>query len=365
MRVLIVDDSSVFRTQIRKALTDVPGIDIAGTASNGRIALQMMQQKSVDLVTLDLNMPDMGGLETLREIRKAGRRIHVIVFASRSARSAEETIDALSNGADDFVLKPDGNTSSLEHALEQVRSELVKRVKQFSNGPKAATSGTKQTAVAKRVERFSTEIRPPSAPPKVFRRHSLQQFKPMIIVIASSTGGPNALEVVLTKIPKLTRVPILIAQHMPATFTKYLAKRLQESIGITCREALNGELIRSDTIYIAPGDFHMRVATSTRGNAIILDQGPKLHSVRPAADHLFNSAADLYGSACFGMVLTGMGEDGLVGAIHIKERGGAIMIQNQESCAVWGMPAAVYHAEAYDAIGNLDECGSLLARLCA
>lgn len=364
MRVLIVDDSSVFRTQIRKALADIPGIDVAGTASNGRIALQMIEQRSIDLVTLDLNMPDMGGLETLRQIRKVDRKIRVIVFASRSSRSAEETIDALSIGADDFVLKPDGSTSSLDHALEQVRNELVKRVRQFHEGKSIQPSQSKRDFTNNSAHLSSMRSLVTESKQSHRRKLNLETFRPMIAVIASSTGGPGALEVVIGKLKSSPRIPILIAQHMPATFTKFLAKRLQESSGINCREAVNGEPIRFGTIYIAPGDFHMRVASTPNGNIITLDQGPKLHSVRPAADYLFRSAADIYGSSCFGMVLTGMGEDGLSGSIHIKDQGGAIFIQDKDSCAVWGMPAAVQHADAYDSIGNLDECGKVLARLC-
>lgn len=357
MRVLIVDDSSVFRTQIRRALADVPDIEVVGSASSGRIALQMLEQKPADLVTLDLNMADMDGMETLREIRRRGLAVRVLVFAARSARSAEDTIEALRCGADDFVLKPGGDTLSIEHALEQVRSDLIPKIRQFTaalppSAPRAPLGFASKASPA-----------PPSRKPSEHR--DLGTMRPMIVVVASSTGGPGALEALFASLPRPPRVPILVAQHMPETFTKFLAKRLADISGVACREAQNGEPPAAGTIYIAPGNFHMQVRSTAAGNRITLDQGPKVNSVRPAADLLFTSVADLYGDSCAAFVLTGMGSDGLEGVRRIKGRGGAVMIQSKESCVVWGMPAAVYEAGAYDRIGDLQDCAGILARLSA
>jgi two-component system chemotaxis response regulator CheB len=354
VRVLIVDDSSVFRTQIRRALSDVPDIEVVGSASNGRIALQMLEQKPTDLVTLDLNMADMDGMETLREIRRRGLAVRVLVFAARSTRSAEDTIEALRCGADDFVLKPGGDTLSIEHALEQVRSDLVPKIRQFT-AAMAPTAAREPVAKAAKISPQALSKKP----------RDLATMRPMVVVVASSTGGPGALEALFASLPRPPRVPILVAQHMPETFTKFLAKRLADISGVACREAQNGEPPTPGTIYIAPGNFHMQLRSTPAGNRIALDQGPKVNSVRPAADLLFASAAELYGDACAAFVLTGMGSDGLEGARRIKNRGGAVMIQSKESCVVWGMPAAVHDAGAYDRIGDLQDCAGVLARLSA
>jgi two-component system chemotaxis response regulator CheB len=353
--VLIIDDSTVFRTQIRRALSDLPDVEVVGSASSGRIALQMLEQKPADLVTLDLNMADMNGLETLHEIRRRGLPVRVLVFAAKSARSAEETLEALRGGADDFVLKPGGDTLSLEHALEQVRGELVPKIRQFSGTARAPRphAGSKPPPAA------ATST---SAP---YRTRDMSAMRAAVVVVASSTGGPSALEALFASLPRPPRAPILVAQHMPETFTRFLARRLEDVSGVTCREAVNGEPLAPGTIYVAPGNFHMQVRTTAAGSRIMLDQGPRVNSVRPAADLLFRSVAELYGDTCAGFVLTGMGADGLEGARRIKERGGGVMIQSRESCVVWGMPAAVHAAGAFDKMGDLQDCAAVLALLSA
>lgn len=356
MRVLIVDDSSVFRTQIRKALVDLPGVEVVGSASSGKIALAMLGQKNIDLITLDINMPDMNGLETLRELRVRGYKTRVILFASRNARSAQETLEALRIGADDFVLKPEGETTSLDSALEQVKAQLLPKIKQFI-APRLDKDlrdggflGDGAMATAKAL---------PAVKPR-----DIKSMQAMVVVVASSTGGPGALEKFLGGLKSVPRIPVLIAQHMPETFTKYLARRLTEVSKVDVREAINGEALLPKTVYLAPGNFHMRLGRGpSGGNIILLDQGPKVNSVRPAADLLFQSAAELYGETCAAFVLTGMGEDGLVGARSIKEAGGAVMIQDKASCIVWGMPAAVFNAGLHDAIGDIEQCGAILSRL--
>ena len=187
----------------------------------------------------------------------------------------------------------------------------------------------------------------------------------MICVIASSTGGPAALEVVVSKLHgRVPRIPVLLVQHMPESFTRNLASRLTDLSGVEVREATNGEPVKPGALILAPGNFHMRLNRKGDANYITLDQGPKVNSVRPAADLLFISAAQLYGPTCAGMILTGMGEDGCTGAKAIKQAGGGIMIQDRGSSIVWGMPAAVEKAGAYDLIGDLNACADQLATFC-
>jgi len=377
MRVFITDDSITFRTQIRKALEEIDGVQVCGVASNGRIALRQLEVHPADLMILDINMPEMDGLATLEALQAQGNPIKVLVFSAKSARSARDTIKALSLGAVDFVVKPEGETFSADSALEQVKQQLVPKVRQFMHQsadgtPLAAASGDTSPAISHRIAHQSekatlsvvgnatgVENRGSS-----FKRVSLETFRPQVVVLASSTGGPSALDTIFKTLKgHHFKVPVLIAQHMPETFTRFLAARLQELSGIECREALHGEQLKPGAVLVAPGNFHMRLVARGPQVFVELDQGPRVNSVRPAADLLFTSAARIFGRNTMGFVLTGMGSDGLAGSCDIKQAGGAIMIQNRESCVVWGMPAAVHGIGAHDREGDLAECARVLMKL--
>ncbi len=348
IRVLIVDDSIVFRSQIRASLEGSDMIEVVGVASHGKIAIEKMKQTTVDLVTLDLEMPEMNGLETLNEMRKQGLKAQVIVFSSQSQKGAKATIEALNSGASDFVPKPAGTT--VETAAQVIRAELLPRILSL-HSRKSVTSTT------------SSPMK--SAPPlrSPFFRVNIEQLKPEVIVIGCSTGGPNALEQIFKELRPPICCPILIVQHMPAVFTASLASRLTAISGIETREAEHLEPLQPNRIYVAPGNFHMQLGKNETGVHILLDQGPLRNSVRPAVDPLFESAAQIFGSKCAAFVLTGMGDDGRSGAIAIKEARGAVMIQDKESCVVYGMPAKVEEAGAFDKTGNLFEIKQVLSRL--
>lgn len=361
MKVLIADDSVIFRTQIRKALEGIDGVQVVAAASNGRIAIRQLEQSHVDLMILDINMPEMDGLETLEAIRAMKHPVKVMIFSSKSPRSAQDTLKALSLGAVDFIVKPEGTTFSVEGALEQIKQQLAPKIRQFLKGAANSPLETPMPAVH---QGGGPSLSGSTLGAGIYPKVNVDTFQPGIIVIASSTGGPSALETVFACLKGYKiRVPILIAQHMPETFTRYLAIRLGEIAGIDCHEAVHGESLQSGVVLVAPGNYHLRVALKERGFAAELDQGPRVNSVRPAADLLFSSVAKVYGKRVLGFVLTGMGEDGLVGAKDIKKSGGAIMIQNKESCVVWGMPAAVYESRAYDKIGDLKEIGNLITKV--
>ncbi len=359
MRVLIVDDSVVFRSQIKAALEGAALIEIAGTANNGKIALQRLAQSSVDLVTLDMEMPEMSGLETIREIRKAKFPVRVIIFSSHTTRGSELALEALAAGADDFVAKPTGESISMESASERIRNELLPKIFQFAESHASKELSSKKPETA-RPPIFST---PPSTPSQSYTKKGLETFRPDVIVIGSSTGGPPALEKVLTGITVPIRCPILIAQHMPPIFTASLAKRLQEVTGVPAAEAKDQEELQNGKIYIAPGNYHLSIVKGPLGVRLKLDQGPPRNSVRPAVDTLFESAAQCYGSKCMGFVLTGMGEDGLQGAKIIKQGLGGVMIQDRLSSVVFGMPGAVYQSGAYDEMGNLSSINSMIRNM--
>ncbi|MGZ3682649.1 MAG: chemotaxis-specific protein-glutamate methyltransferase CheB [Bdellovibrionota bacterium] len=351
MRVLIVDDSVVFRSQIRAALEGQQGIEIAGTASNGRAALLRLQQLSVDLVTLDMEMPERGGLETIREIRKARFPVRILAFSAHTTRGSEQALEALAAGADDFVPKPSGGDLSVANAAGRIREQLLPKILQFLL-PAGATS-----AVAP-VPRVAEQARPK------YLKKEVQTFLPEVLLIGSSTGGPPALELLLKGIASPPRCPVLITQHMPPVFTASLARRLEQSTGVPAKEAAQRESLKNQ-IYVAPGDFHLTVHRSGRDAILEIDKGPQRNSVRPAVDILFESAAKAYANKAMAFVLTGMGEDGLVGCRAIKGAGGGVMIQNRESCVVFGMPGAVFADGCYDDMGDLAAMNAVVKRMLA
>jgi two-component system chemotaxis response regulator CheB len=352
MRVLVVDDSVVFRTQITSALSAAPGIEVAGTAPNGRIALQRLSQMPIDLITLDMEMPEMDGMETLKALRAQNNKIKVIVFSSQTLRGAEKALEALREGADDVVAKPSGDSLNFESALESVKLALLPKVLQFTDQRLQSLKEPQQIkAEMPRVQSLDTS---PPPGPVIYLKRPIRSYSPEALVIASSTGGPTALEAILSKIQGPYKLPVFIAQHMPPVFTQILARRLNELTGVPTKEAVNGDFVNPNNIYVAPGDFHLRLHRLGENIVMRTSQDGQRNSVRPAADFLFETAAEVYKSKCLGLVLTGMGEDGCDGAKTIKEVNGGIIIQNKESSTVFGMPGAVFECGAYDEIGNLE-----------
>ncbi len=331
VKVLITDDSVVYRSQIKAALSTLDWIEVVGVASNGRLAIEKLQQTPVDLLILDLEMPEMNGLQTLQEISNKGIKCKVLVFSSASKRGAEITMDALRLGATDFIAKP-GFTegSAMMPPNEVIRALLEPKLNAIFQDPQG-----QQPKVMAHVE-FSPML--------------WEIFNPDIVLIGSSTGGPTMLEKIFSEIKGPLRCPILITQHMPPIFTATLAERIQKLCGISCVEGKHGMDVLANHIYMAPGDFHMTITGSKQSAKICLDQGPLVNSVRPAVDPMFDSAAKVYGQKCLGIVLTGMGADGCVGAAKVKAAGGSILIQSEKSCVVFGMPGAVMAAGAFDKI---------------
>jgi len=352
MRVLIVDDSVVFRSQIKTALEGAASIEVVGAAHNGKIALQKLSQLSgVDLITLDMEMPEMSGLETIKEIKKLGYPVKIIIFSAQTTRGSEATLDALEAGADDFVAKPSGEGATFENASARIRDELLPKILQFK---KTNVLESKPVATIAPQKSFDTISHP---------KKDLSNFIPAAILIGSSTGGPTALEHILSGLEGPLRIPIVITQHMPAMFTTSLAKRLKQVSNIECTEAIQGEELKPNHIYVAPGNYHLTFIKSGTEIKINLDQKPMRNSVRPSVDPMFESGADVFGSRTMAIVLTGMGEDGLIGAKAIKRSSGGILIQNKESCVVFGMPRAIYVEGLHDSIGDLNHIQSIIRKM--
>lgn len=348
IRVLVVDDSTVIRRLLTDSLASDSDLEVAGTAANGKIALAKIPQINPDVITLDMEMPEMDGITTLVEIRKLYPKLPVIMFSTLTQRGAEATLDALSKGANDYVTKP-ANVGSVTAAMQNVRNELVPKIKAFC--PWFAKC---QVVPLRPRPAVQTRVSAQNKPTELRRID--------VVAIGSSTGGPNALQTVLSRIPHDFPVPIVIVQHMPPIFTKHLADRLNQLAPLDVVEAKRGDAIAPGGAWIAPGDYHMtlsRIGTSVR---IDLNQGTPENSCRPAVDVLFRSVSDMYGPNVLSVVLTGMGQDGARGCESIRNAGGKVFAQDEESSVVWGMPGAVAQAGLADKVLPLDRIADEIVR---
>lgn len=343
-RVLIVDDSVVVRRMLSDALTSDPRIEVVGTAANGAIALQKVSQVSPDVVILDVEMPDMNGIETVRCLRSTHARLPVIMCSSLTARGAAVTLRALAAGATDYVTKPTAAEARGDR-LASFKSELIAKV----------------LALAGPLERPQPSPSARAAAPSA-RPARLTQEPIRALAIGCSTGGPNALTELFRYLPTDLPVPIFIVQHMPPVFTKLLAANLMASSGCAAMEAEHAYPVEPGHVYIAPGGHHMTVARQGLRIVTLLNLDPPENSCRPAVDVLFRSLAQVYGGAVLAAVLTGMGSDGARGAKNIVDAGGAVLAQSAETCVVPSMPGAVVEAGLADKILPVDEIACELSR---
>ena len=341
IRILIVDDSVVIRKLLSETLSEDRGIQVVATASDGRLGLAKIAQLRPDLVTLDIEMPVLNGIETLAEIRKFYPSLPVVMFSTLTEHGAAATLDALSLGASDYCTKP-SNTGSAARAIEAIRADLIPKIK-------ALCVATRKKVAASAV-RPAVRLLKPS-------HHRIE-----IVTIGTSTGGPNALAEVLPRIPKDFPVPIVLVQHMPPIFTRLLADRLASHCAISVHEGSAGVELSAGHAWIAPGNYHMTVKRVGAGLRLELNQNSPENSCRPAVDVLFRSVAEVYGAASLGVVMTGMGSDGVIGAQRIRERGGEVIVQDEASSVVWGMPGLVYNSGYADAVYPVAQLGDEITR---
>jgi two-component system chemotaxis response regulator CheB len=336
VRVMIVDDSAVVRGLVARWIGEEPGLELVACHPNGRLAVADVARSAPDIVVLDIEMPVMDGLETLPLLLRAKPGVRVVMASTLTQRNAEISFRALSLGALDYVPKPDSNRGIT--LSPEFREELIRKLKGLGH----AWPGRR--AKSDRVEGA------PGGAAAALPSRPFSLVPPRIIAIGSSTGGPQALEALLAPLAAaLTRVPVVIAQHMPPMFTAILAGRLARSTGKEAKEAADGEALKPATIYVAPGGRHMIVAGADEPILRLQNAAP-VHHCRPAIDPLFASVAGSHGAATLGIVLTGMGADGAVGARAIAEAGGSVMAQDEASSVVWGMPSAAAAAGACSAL---------------
>jgi two-component system chemotaxis response regulator CheB len=336
IRVLVVDDAVVFRRLLTEELSKDPGMEVVGAAANGRIALAMMPQVNPDVVILDVEMPELDGLATLKNLRKAYPRLPVIMFSALTERGAEATLDALALGATDYFTKP-SNEGGLAASLEVVRQQLIPTLKALC----------RPTQRGKETPMFGV---PKFVPPPHRSLVPSSPCQPHVLAIGASTGGPNALAEVFSRLPAQFPLPIVVVQHMPPMFTRLLAERLSAQFSIPVHEGHSGSVLQPGQAWIAPGDHHMIVVRDGLQARVMLNQDPPENSCRPAADVLLRSVAKTFGPNSLTVILTGMGQDGLRGCEVAREAGGQILAQDEATSVVWGMPGHVARAGLADRV---------------
>jgi two-component system chemotaxis response regulator CheB len=346
-RVLLVDDAVVVRKVLSTAIGQDPDLEVAATAVNGRIALAKFTASKPDIVLLDIEMPEMDGLETVRELRKIDTRVPIIMFSTLTERGASITLEALALGATDYVAKPSNVNGAA--TFETITGELLPKIRALCRLPIA-----RGNLVPEGKQAAAPVLLP-------FQPRLLSPVQ--VVVIGVSTGGPDALARLLPTLPREFPVPLLIAQHMPAIFTSMLAARLITSkSALPVRECVSGESLVPGCALIAPGDFHMVVQQENGTPKVSTHQGPRENFCRPSVDVLFRSVAGVYGARTLAVILTGMGHDGLRGCEMLRAQGARIYVQDEASSVVWGMPGFVAKAGLADKILPLQQIGPEIVR---
>lgn len=344
LRALVVDDAVVMRRLVSEVLERDGGIEVVAVAPNGRIALQKLTQVNPDFVTLDVEMPELDGIATLRELRHTHPKLPVIMLSLATQRGAIATLDALAAGASDYVTKP-LDVANLQESIDRLAGDLIPKVRAHCRSE-------------------STPQARPAEAPSITRPRTLRRGAVELVCIGTSTGGPNALAEVFVGLTRPLPVPVAIVQHMPPMFTQMLAERLNGSAGaLRCREARDGDEFEPGVALLAPGGRHLGVVRAADGRLIarLIDTPPE-NSCRPAADVLFRQAAEVVGAGVLAVVMTGMGHDGCRGAERIREAGGHVVAQDEASSVVWGMPGSVVQAGLADAVVPLAQIAAEITK---
>lgn len=360
LRVMIVDDAALYRKIVSDALADCPGIHVVGTAANGRMALQRALAVKAECLVLDLNMPEMNGVEVLHEIRRQGLDLGAVMLSALTGEGAAETLAALEAGAFDFVLKPSGR--DLQANREALRSELQSKLQAYRRWRSIQRLLRRATGAADQSPAAGRSL---CAEPAVLsdRRRAGPREPVEVVAVGISTGGPPALAEMLPRLPGDLRVPVLVVQHMPPVFTRSLAEALDRRCVLAVREGCDGQAIGPGEVWIAPGGRQMRV--DRLGDRVVLritDDPPENHC-RPSVDYLFRSVAEVYGPRAVGVIMTGMGSDGTAGCRALKQRGGWIVAQDAATCVVYGMPREPIESGLADVVAPLERIADAIVAL--
>lgn len=354
-KVMLVDDSAVVRGMVRKWLEADGGIEVVAAAVNGQVAIETVVAAAPDIIILDIEMPVMDGITALPTLLRLMPSGKVLMASTLTSRNAQITLRALGLGATDYLAKPsfvkDGNT-----ARDEFQQELIAKVQTLAGAtPAAATPSPTSAAHA---------WTPMPAATDTFTLRKISKFSPRILAIGSSTGGPQALTTVFESLKgKLDKIPVVVAQHMPPTFTRLLAEKLVRCADMKGGEAEHGQELLPGHLYLAPGGHHMRLERIGTVTKIALDDGPAINHCRPAVDPMFESVAKIFGNSTLGVVLTGMGSDGARGALQMADAGGSVLVQDEPTSVVWGMPGATAQIGAAAQVLPLEKIASKIQDL--
>ncbi len=357
IKVLVVDDSAFMRQSISFLLKEAPDIEVVGTARNGKEAVEKVKELKPDVVTLDVEMPVMNGLEALEIIMKESPT-SVIMFSSLTSEGAEATLKALELGAIDFLAKDNTTTHS---TLQKIKSELIEKIKHFANR-ESITSRLSRIRRAATPSATKAEAPTPTSSADGEKKVLEKRFD--AIAIGISTGGPLTLNKVIPFIPAEIKIPVFIVQHMPPNFTASLARRLNAASKVEVKEAEDGEEVKGGVVYIAKGGIHMNFVKRSTGKVFIkLNPEPAKSLHKPSVDEMLSSAVDVYGNNVLGVIMTGMGKDGLLGVRKLKSKSGFAVAQNKESCVVYGMPKAIVDEGLADVIAPIEKITEIIGKV--
>ncbi|WP_154826796.1 protein-glutamate methylesterase/protein-glutamine glutaminase [Clostridium butyricum] len=367
VRVIVVDDSAFMRKAISDMIESCADFEVIAKFRDGRELVEKVDKFNPDLITLDVHMRDLDGLATLKELKRMGKNYPIIMLSSATTEGSELTLECLDNGAITFITKPSG---SISLDIDKVKERLIDEIKGITSNIRVNKSSNihmRQITSNKELE-IENKIKDRRVNAQLSQRKEINNSEkpsPMInnkvipknkkidaVVIGASTGGPKALQQVLTKLPANLNVPVFVVQHMPEGFTKVFAERLNKVCNLNVTEAEDGMSINRNTIYIAKGGSHMIIDSSIR---VSLNKEPSIWGVRPAVDKLFESASKVYGGNLLSVVLTGMGKDGAEGSKRIKDCGGITISEDKSTCTIYGMPKAAYETGKIDLVLPLDQ----------
>ncbi len=363
LRLLVVDDTGLYRKLLRDTLVQIDGVEVVGTASNGSLALSKLSLLEPDLLTLDVEMPMMDGLETLRQLRQVAPTVGVIMVSAHTNRGAKVTMEALELGAFDFIAKPEGN--DLADNLVSLRRQLHPIIAAWRNKKRLKSLLDAKDTPTRPPERTITTPAQPGAEEVIQSMRALSRSAPIALVaLGVSTGGPQALAHLIPRLPQDLGVPVVVVQHMPPMFTAALADSLNNKSALTVVEACSEQVLENNTVYLAPGGKQLKLAQPgalRRPSLLVTDDPPENHC-KPSVDYLFRSVAQLYGNRAVGVIMTGMGADGVLGLRLMKRQGAPILAQDEVSCVVFGMPMEAIKAGVVDDIVPLERMAEAICQ---
>jgi two-component system, chemotaxis family, protein-glutamate methylesterase/glutaminase len=375
IRIMIADDSAVIRGLLARTLEGQPDFQVVASVSNGEMAVATLARQPVDVIVLDIEMPVMDGLTALPKLLAADKNVKIIMVSTLTVKNAEISMKALQLGATDYLGKPT-SVQDMQGA-DQFRRDLVEKVRVLGLAAIKAGAGAGRVArvpIAPRPQIATTIVNVTGANGKIPRAPFAAEggFKlraepiqvPDIIAIGSSTGGPQALFDVIPHLQGLAQ-PVVLTQHMPPTFTTILAQHITKNCGVDCKEAAEGDIVRGGKFYLAPGDFHMLLSGRPDAPVINLQKGPHENFCRPAVDPMLRSLIPIYGKKILVVILTGMGQDGWLGADSVVKAGGAVVAQDEKTSVVWGMPGAVANAGLCTSVLPVKEIGPYIRQIAA